>query len=258
MNSIDYLCRSAHDSNDTINYEKYVFKGSSNCSLPKSVDWRKSGAVTPVKDQQNCGACWAFSALAALESHVFIKHTGPLKSLSVQNLVDCSSVVASNYSYANFGCSGGIVDDAFRYIQDNGGIATEESYPYEANDRLCRFNRSINANVTVKGFKDIPVGDERKLMEAIATVGPVAVAIHASHESLHHYQTGVFHEPKCVPEKIDHGVLAVGYGTDESGQDYYIIKNSWSAEWGEKGFIRLLRNNKNHCGIAMQASFPVV
>jgi cathepsin L len=219
-------------------------------TLPDTVDWRTKGYVTPVKDQGHCGSCWAFSSTGALEGQHFRK-TGQLVSLSEQNLVDCSE------SFGNYGCQGGLMDNAFKYIKSNGGIDTESSYPYEGKDGKCRFNSS-SVGATDTGFVDVTAGDESKLQEAIATVGPVSVAIDASHNSFQLYKSGVYDEPECSSEQLDHGVLAVGYGTQD-GHDYWLVKNSWgSTKWGEAGYIKMSRNKQNQCGIASAASFPLV
>ncbi|PAA54736.1 hypothetical protein BOX15_Mlig002369g2 [Macrostomum lignano] len=218
-------------------------------ALPDTVDWRKKGAVTPVKNQGQCGSCWSFSTTGSLEGQHFRK-TGRLLSLSEQQLVDCAGG-----RYGNQGCNGGLMNNAFMYIRDH-GIELESDYPYQAAESRCQYQRSrVAANCT--GFVDIPQGSEDKLKEAVANVGPVSVAIDASHPSFQHYQSGVYNEPACSSQQLDHGVLVVGYGT-LSGSDYWLVKNSWSDMWGEKGYIRMSRNKNNQCGIASTASYPTV
>lgn len=218
--------------------------------LPSSIDWRTKGAVTPVKDQGQCGSCWAFSSTGSLEGQHFRK-TGRLVSLSEQNLVDCSG------SFGNDGCDGGLMDDAFKYVKANGGIDTEASYPYQAEDEPCRFNKQ-DIGATDVGYMDIPEGDEQALKEAVAIHGPVSIAIDASQSSFQFYQSGIYDDPNCSSTQLDHGVLAVGYGTDDSGRDYWLVKNSWSEKWGDQGYIKIARNEDNVCGVASSASFPLV
>ncbi|GFO41743.1 cathepsin [Plakobranchus ocellatus] len=216
---------------------------------PDEVDWTTKGYVTPIKNQGQCGSCWAFSATGSLEGQTFRKY-GRLTSLSEQNLVDCSS------KQGNHGCEGGLMDNAFTYIKENGGIDTESSYPYVGRDGKCRFSASdIGANCT--GYVDVKSKDESALQTAVANVGPISVAIDANHITFQLYEGGVYHNFLCSQTNLDHGVLAVGYGTHE-GKDYWLVKNSWGTTWGLKGYIMMSRNRSNNCGIATQASYPTV
>eukprot|EP01090_Pellita_catalonica_P008281 TRINITY_DN18_c0_g1_i3.p1 TRINITY_DN18_c0_g1~~TRINITY_DN18_c0_g1_i3.p1 ORF type:complete len:352 (+),score=66.50 TRINITY_DN18_c0_g1_i3:56-1057(+) len=215
--------------------------------IPTSVDWRKEGAVTHIKNQGQCGSCWSFSATGSTEgSHKIAGNT--LVSLSEQQLVDCSG------SYGNMGCNGGLMDDAFKYIMAAPGLESESEYPYTASDGTCHF-ASSEVKAKIIGYHDITSGSEVDLYTHIANVSPISVAIDASHSSFQFYSSGVYYEPACSATQLDHGVLAVGYGVDGS-KDYYIVKNSWGTDWGMNGYIWMSRNRNNNCGIATSASYP--
>lgn len=219
-----------------------------NFSAPQSdvINWASKGAVTPIKNQGQCGSCWSFSTTGSVEGLNFI-YTGNLNSLSEQNLMDCSG------SYGTQGCNGGWMDDAFQYIIANNGIDTESSYPYQAVQGACRFQAS-NTGASMKSYSDVQSGNEGALTNA-ANNQPVSVAIDASHNSFQLYSSGIYSEPACSSSSLDHGVLVIGYGSDNG--DYYIVKNSWGTSWGMSGYIWMSRNNNNNCGIATAASVPL-
>ncbi|XP_015927432.1 cathepsin L-like peptidase [Parasteatoda tepidariorum] len=221
-----------------------------NVNIPESIDWRAKGYVTEVKDQKQCGSCWAFSTTGSLEGQHF-KKTGKLVSLSEQNLVDCS------HDEGNYGCNGGWMDQGFQYVKVNHGIDTEKSYPYEAAEKNCHF-RKRDIGATCTGYVDLPEGDEEALKKAVATVGPISVAINSAGD-FGSYSSGVYDVTFCPNTIADltHGVLVVGYGT-EGGKDYWLVKNSWGPSWGENGYIKMARNKNNQCGIATKASYPLV
>jgi len=221
----------------------------SGAALPKSVDWVKKGAVTDPKDQAKCGSCWSFSTTGALEGAWKVA-TGKLVSLSEQQLVDC----AHN---GNMGCSGGSMDLAFEYLEKH-NVCTEESYPYLAKQGKCHQKNCTVAvpKGSIVGFKDVTPQDTQALMEAVSEQ-PVSVAIEADQMAFQLYQGGILTK-KCG-KKLDHGVLAVGYGT-ENGVDYWKVKNSWGANWGENGYVRIERGvpKDGECGIKDQPSYPIV
>ncbi|GLJ39501.1 hypothetical protein SUGI_0807130 [Cryptomeria japonica] len=215
--------------------------------LPESVDWRKQGAVTGVKNQGSCGSCWAFSTVAAVEGINKIV-TGNLISLSEQELVDCDN--------SNQGCSGGIMDNAFSFIISNGGIDAESDYPYKSTKTSCDNKEMKSSIVSIDGYEDVPQNNEEALIKALANQ-PLSVAIQASGRAFQFYKGGVFSGP--CGSNLDHGVAAVGYGSD-NGKDFIIVKNSWGPHWGENGYIRLQRGNgkkEGMCGLYKMASFPV-
>lgn len=213
------------------------------------VDYRNTGYVTEVKDQGYCGSCWAFSTTGAIEGQLY-KQTGQRLSLSEQNLVDCSK------PYGTYGCSGAWMANAYDYVISNGLMSTS-SYPYTSVDtQPCYYDDRLAA-AHIKDYRFIPKGDEQALADAVATIGPITVGIDADHTSFLFYSSGIYEEPNCNPNNLSHAVLLVGYGS-EQGQDYWIIKNSWGSGWGEGGYMRLIRNGENSCGIASYALYPIL
>ncbi|KAJ9686164.1 hypothetical protein PVL29_015183 [Vitis rotundifolia] len=229
--------------------EATSFKYENVTAVPSTVDWRKKGAVTPIKDQGQCGSCWAFSAVAAMEGITQLS-TGKLISLSEQELVDCDT------SGEDQGCSGGLMDDAFKFIEQNHGLSTEANYPYAGTDGTCNRKKAAHPAAKINGYEDVPANNEKALQKAVAHQ-PIAVAIDAGGAEFQFYSSGVF-TGQCGTE-LDHGVGAVGYGTSDDGMKYWLVKNSWGTGWGEEGYIRMQRDvtaKEGLCGIAMQASYP--
>ncbi|CAK6984854.1 cathepsin K-like, partial [Scomber scombrus] len=196
------------DTEETVDNVNFPLK------LPKSIDYRKRGMVTRVKDQGNCGSCWAFSAAGALEGQL-AKKTGQLLDLSVQNLIDC--VTKSR------GCIAGLMTDAFEYVKDNGGLNSEEAYPYTEKREQCRYTRSAIA-AQCKGFNKVSKWNESALAKALYEEGPVSVAINSS-SKFRFYKSGVFYNPECDKNKVGHAMLLVGYGETAEGLKYWIVKN---------------------------------
>merc|ERR1719450_1660916 len=221
----------------------------SNASLPASVDWTTKGAVTPVKNQAQCGSCWSFSTTGSLEGAWEIA-TGKQTVLSEQQFVDCDKV--------DEGCNGGLMDNAFKYAEQN-ALCTEGSYSYEGRAGTCRAT-SCTVGIPkggVTGYKDVAKDDMNALMEAVAQQ-PVSIAIEADLPTFQLYKSGVL--STICGANLDHGVLAVGYGND-AGKDYWKVKNSWGTTFGEAGYIRLLRGKSGagECGLLSgPPSYPVV
>jgi len=220
--------------------------------LPESVDWRDQNAVTIVKNQGDCGSCWSFSTTGSIEGAWAIKYD-KLYNLSEQMLIDCSG------NYGNKGCNGGLMDNGFKYVIDN-GLCSENDYPYQAEKDFCK-SSLCKIKVKVRDYSDVVPNNELLLKKAVSKQ-PISVAIQANLSSFHYYKSGIYQDDDCG-DQLDHGVLIVGYGHDLSNNlDYWIVKNSWSSEWGENGYIRILRNydksDSGMCGIALQPSFPIV
>jgi len=234
--------------------------------LPASVNWVEVGAVTPVKDQGQCGSCWSFSTTGAVEGAYYNVH-GKLQSFSEQQLVDCDNL---RHGGRDHGCNGGLMDNAFAWIGKNGGLCLETAYPYVSGETTssgdCKETCDPVADSMVVTFVDVEPNSDSAMMAAIAKQ-PVSIAIEADQREFQLYKSGVF-TGECGA-KLDHGVLVVGYGNAGSDGDYYLVKNSWGLSWGDGGYIYLGRGtdpktgepyNKGagQCGILAQASFPVL
>jgi len=224
-------------------------------SLPDSVDWRTQGIVTPVKNQGQCGSCWAFSTVVSLEGQSAKKYN--LTSYSEQDLVDCvhNVPIPGETDVCCDGCQGGLMDSAFEYMitKQDGLDDTESAYPYRGVDQTCAFNAANAGPASVKSYTDIGKGDENGLKDAVANVGPVSVAVDAN-MFWQLYGGGVFKPLFCNKDTLNHGVAAVGYGK-QGADEYWIIKNSWGAVWGEKGYMRMRLGN-NECGVSNAAVYP--
>jgi len=214
--------------------------------LPTEFNWLDKGAVTSVKDQGNCGSCWAFGAVGTMEGQVFL-HEGKLVDLSEQNLVDCDHECqvfpGGMGKMCDEGCDGGMEPNAFQYVIKNGGVMMLEDYPYTGYEGSCKFDK----NKAIGGFTNwtyVTVENEDDLRQYLYDNGPVSVGVHA--DEWFYYSSGVF-DSNCQTEN-DHAVLLTGWGETSDGVPYWIIKNSWGKSWGMKGYIHLIRG-KNKCGI---------
>jgi len=219
--------------------------------IPDSVNWVEKDVITKVKDQGQCGSCYAFSATGSMEGIYAIKNNH-LRNISEQEIVDCSG------AEGNQGCFGGLMNQVFQYVIDNNGVCSEQEYPYDADQDQC--NDKCQNIVQISNYKNITQNNETILMNAVAQQ-PVSVAIQANLPSFQFYSHGIYNDSQCTGE-LDHGVLVVGYGVDDNNVSYWLIKNSWGPNWGENGYIRMLRNMTNNtngmCGIAMEPSIPII
>ena len=224
-------------------YHKY-----DNSHIPNSIDWRADSLVTNVKDQGQCGSCWAFSAVGTMEGQHAKKKN--LVSLSEQNLIDCS------FNFGNEGCGGGWPSDAMDYVIKNDGLDTEDTYKYEAEDDSCRYNKT-DSGATISKVIYVPPNNMTLLYHSIATIGPISVAIDAEGD-FQMYSSGIYETTECSNEYLDHAVLVVGYGVSSKGKKYYIVKNSWGSDWGMNGYIYYSADIENMCGIENNATYPKV
>lgn len=235
-----------------INLDRFgckLFNTSSN-NLSNTLDWRNYNVVTPVKNQGQCGSCWAFSATGAIESAWAISR-GQLINLSEQELVDC----ATGFKYGGHGCNGGQMNGAFKYVEQY-GLCSDAEYPYTGIDSTCNKCNSIEY---ISECYNVISNDQISLKNAV-TISPVSVAIEADTFYFQSYDGGILDSPDCGTT-LDHGVLIVGFGSENS-KDYWLVKNSWGITWGIDGYVKILKSNSTDdpgiCGISMQPSFPVI
>jgi C1A family cysteine protease len=233
-----------------------VFRAPANFVEVDTVDWVSKGAVTPIKNQAQCGSCWSFSTTGALEAALFIS-SGKLSSLSEQNILDCDK--------GGNKCQGGSMDQAFDWVSQN-GLCSEESDPYKCADQgsaQCTASKcpttctQVLKKGEVTGHTD--VDQSEGALEAALAKQPVSVAIEADQSVFQHYTSGILTNDACG-ENLDHGVLAVGYGSDK-GTKYWKVKNSWGTSFGEDGYIRIEKGAKQEggeCGIRKGAVFPTL
>ncbi|XP_043576829.1 procathepsin L-like [Chiloscyllium plagiosum] len=213
-----------------------------------TIDWRKKGFVTPVKNQGHCGSCWAFSATGAIEGQWFERHK-QLISLSEQNLVDCSG------QYGAHGCFGGWMSQAFEYVINNHGINSAADYPYLASDQACKFMPNKTA-ATIRHYAFV-IGREKYLAKAVERIGPVSVAVDANQRDFQLYHSGIYRSEKCSRHLPNHAMLVVGFG-GKNRQKYWLVKNSWGTDWGDEGYIKIAKDAQDMCGIARFAVYPIV
>ncbi len=215
--------------------------------LPDSINWSEDNIVTPVKNQGNCGSCWTFSATGAMEG-AYALYSGKLESFSEQQLLDCVK--------KDFGCGGGEMVDAFEYVSKE-PVCTEQEDPYKGKNEYCK---TCSSPVKFSGCKIVEENNQLALKEAVAMYGPISVGIQANQSIFRNYKGGIIQDRSCG-SNIDHGVLVVGYGED-NGIKYWLVKNSWGEEWGENGYVRIMREDSRNaigiCGIASSVSFPYI
>ncbi|XP_064383110.1 procathepsin L-like isoform X2 [Halichondria panicea] len=243
-----YLTYKSWDKSSKHNAKVEIYVPPTFSSWPEFVDWRQKGAISDVKNQEDCGASYAFASIGALEGFYSLAY-GKSAGLSEQNIIDCSLPEGNN------ACYGGNMYNTFMYIVFNDGVNTEEYYPYKGVQMPCNFSYE-EIGATMSGIVIIRAGSETDLQAAVAFAGPVTVAVDASSTEFRFYSSGVFDNYRCSNYDINHAMLVIGYGRSSDGREYWRVKNSWGTAWGEDGYIMMSRNRYNQCGIATDASYP--
>ncbi|XP_015112300.1 cathepsin L1 [Diachasma alloeum] len=209
--------------------------------IPTHLDWRKLGFRTGPVNQRDCGSCYAYSIAESIAGQIF-KKTRLLIPLSAQQLVDCSTITG------NLGCTGGSLRNTMRYFERAGGLMAQVNYPYKARESQCKYHEDLSV-ANISSWAILPARDERALEAAVATIGPIATSINASPKTFQLYHTGIYDDPLCSSDNVNHAMLIVGYTPT-----YWILKNWWGDQWGENGYMRI-RKNVNRCGIANYAAY---
>lgn len=235
-----------------------TFDASSVKNVPASKDWRdhSPSVVSPIKDQAQCGSCWAFSAVEAMEATAAMKLGTEVVEGSPQQLVDCVDNGADTCDL------GGEMHDGYLDVMKRGGLDTEDSYPYEGQSgNGCRFKKGslVPGTSDFKGYINITIGNETDLMAAVATIPTISIAIDASEIAFQLYSGGVYNNMRCHNKaaQLDHGVAIVGYGTSDGGAAYWLVRNSWGEGWGVDGYIMMSKDKGNQCGVATDATYPI-
>jgi len=216
-------------------------------NLNANIDWREKFVITPVKDQGQCGSCWSFAAAETLESYWALS-TGQLVSLSEQQILDCTP--NPKKCGGTGGCGGATAELAYDRIKQMGGLATEWNYPYTSyygSDYKCDPAKSASKFAKLTSYVNLPTNKLQPVITHLSTKGPLAVSVDASKWFL--YESGVFDGCNQTNPDLDHAVQLVGMGTDSALGDYWLVRNSWSPSWGEKGYIRLRRTSSLRCGV---------
>ncbi|XP_026317244.1 cathepsin L1-like [Hyposmocoma kahamanoa] len=221
-------------------HHRSAFRRNAHVRVPRKVDWRARGFKPKLEEQWHCGACYAFAVTHALQAQLYRKH-GDWRELSPQQIVDCS------YTDGNMGCDGGSLRAALRYVTRE-GLTSELHYPYIGKKGFCHYNRLFK-HVKPRRWAMLPFGDEAAMERALATIGPLAVAINAAPFTFQLYRSGIYDDPFCIPWELNHAMLLVGYT-----RQYWILLNWWGKNWGEDGYIRI-RRGFNRCGVANMAAY---
>ncbi|KAJ3430396.1 hypothetical protein M0812_23402 [Anaeramoeba flamelloides] len=230
-----------------------VYERQDNEELPDSWDWRDHGASPPVKDQAACGSCWAHAVIGSIESQYYLA-TGVMPDLSEQMVMDCTwNTTVQDLS--NQGCQGGDEPGTFEAIKDLGGIMREQDYPYMGVDGYCGYEQD-KVVAQIESYTMVN-NTQADAMSAVYNQGVLSIAIDAAHTSFKFYSSGVYYEPECSSTELDHAVLLSGFGKTTDGEQYWIVRNSWSVNWGDQGYVKMSMKG-NNCGVETKVVYPTL